>query len=119
MGQPAEALRHSLGRPPRNPVHRTLAAVFVRLDCIGGSIIYMKITLSLDAELVKKVRELAARKNTTLPELVRLYLKKIAAEETAGGSKNDDHERLQRTFEQFQFWVGKRHWKRQHVYHRS
>jgi len=39
------------------------------------------ITMSLDADLIKKVRKLAIERNTTLTALVREYLRRLAARE--------------------------------------
>ena len=79
----------------------------------------MNITLSLDTELVKKLRKIAVERDTTLTGMVREYLENIAAEEGARGRKRRERERLERTFEEFKFRIGKRTWKRQDLYVRS
>jgi hypothetical protein len=79
----------------------------------------MNITLSLDDDLVKRVRRIAVENDTTLTGLVRDYLLRIAAEETASGRKRREREALQRSFDQFAFNVGKRTWKREDLYARS
>ena len=79
---------------------------------------YMNITLSLEDGLVKKVRVIAAERDTTLTGLVREYLEKLAAEEAATGRKRREREALERSFERFQFKVGKRTWKREELYAR-
>lgn len=79
----------------------------------------MNITLSLDDDLVKKVRKIAVERDTTLTGLVRAYLEKLAYENAALGRKQQEHEALERSFQQFQFRVGKRTWKRQDLYTRS
>jgi hypothetical protein len=43
----------------------------------------MNITLSADPELVKKVREYAARKGTTLNRLIREYMEQVIGEKDA------------------------------------
>ena len=52
------------------------------------------ITLSVDEQIVKKVRKIAIDQNTTLTAMVREYLQSIAARDTA------DRERLIRKLEQ-------------------
>ena len=79
----------------------------------------MNVTLSLDEELVKKVRKIAVERDTTLTGLIREHLEKLAAEEAAMGRKRRERQALERSFEQFQFKVGKRTWKRADLYVRS
>jgi len=80
---------------------------------------YMNITLSLEDQLVKRVRKIAVERDTTLTGMVRDYLEKVAAEDTASGRKRREREALDRSFQQFQFKVGKRTWKRADLYARS
>ena len=79
----------------------------------------MNITLSLDDELVKKVRKIAVDRDTTLTGMVRDYLERVAAEDALRGRKRRDLEALERSFERFSFNVGKRAWKRSDLYERS
>lgn len=79
----------------------------------------MNITLSLDTALVKKLRKIAVERDTTLTGMVRDYLKRVAAEESASGRRRREREALERTFEQVQFTLGKRSWRRQDLYDRS
>ena len=79
----------------------------------------MNLTLSLEDELIKKVRKIAVERDTTLTGLVRDYLEKLAAEDTASGRRRREREALERSFEGFQFKVGKRTWKRADLYARS
>jgi len=80
---------------------------------------YMNITLSIDDEVVKKVRKIAIERDTTLTGLVRDYLEHLAMEDAAFGRKRREREALERSFERFQFKVGKRNWKRADLYARS
>ena len=57
----------------------------------------MNITLSLDDELVKRVRKIAVDHDTTLTGLVRDYLTKLASEDSASGSRRREREALQRS----------------------
>ena len=57
----------------------------------------MKVTFSLDDELVRKVREIAVEHHTTLTGMVRDYLEKLASEEAASGQK--ERASLERSFE--------------------
>ena len=79
----------------------------------------MNITLSLDDELVKKVRKIAVERDTTLTGIVRDYLENLAVEDAASGRRRREREALERSFKRFQFKVGKRTWKRADLYARS
>ena len=80
---------------------------------------YMNITLSLEDQLVKRVRKIAVERDTTLTGMVRDYLEKVAAEDAASGRKRREREALERSFERFQFKAGKHTWKRADLYARS
>ena len=79
----------------------------------------VNITLSLDAELVKRVRKIAVERDSTLTGMVKNYLEKLAIEDAASGRKRREREALERTLESFRFNVGKRTWKRADLYARS
>jgi hypothetical protein len=79
----------------------------------------MNITLTLDDRLVKEVRKIAADRDTTLTGLVRAHLEQLAAENAKSGRKRRELEALERSFERFQFKLGKKTWKRQDLYDRS
>ncbi len=79
----------------------------------------MNITLSLDENLVKNVRQIAVERDTTLTGLVRDYLEHLAAEQAASGRKRREREALERSFSQFQFRVGRKTWKREDLYARA
>jgi hypothetical protein len=79
----------------------------------------MNVTLTLEDGLVKKVRKIAVERDTTLTGLIRQHLEALAAEEAAHGRKRREQQALERSFEQFQFKVGKRIWKRADLYVRS
>jgi len=79
----------------------------------------MNITLSLPEDLVKRVRKIAVDRDTTLTCLVREYLTEIAKRDSMAGRKRRELEALERSFEQFQFSIGKKTWKRQDLYERD
>lgn len=79
----------------------------------------MNVTLSLDDKLVKEVRKIAVEQDTTLTGLVRAYLEQLAQEHASSGRKRRERETLERSFNQFQFKVGRRGWKREDLYARS
>jgi hypothetical protein len=79
---------------------------------------FMNITLSLPEDLVKRVRKIAVDRDTTLTGLVREYLTDLARQDSAAGRKRREREALERSFEQFQFRVGKKTWKREDLYER-
>jgi hypothetical protein len=78
----------------------------------------MKITLSLDQELVQEVRKIAVARRTTLAGLVREYLERLVAESAATKRKRCEVETLERSFQEFHFNMGKRTWKREDLYER-
>ncbi len=80
---------------------------------------YMNITLSLADDLVKKIRKIAVDRDTTLTGLVREFLTELARENEAAGRKRRERDALERSFEEFQFKVGKRTWKRADLHDRS
>jgi Family of unknown function (DUF6364) len=79
----------------------------------------MNITLSLDEKLVKELRKIAVDHDTTLTGMVRDYLEKVAAENSATGKMRRQREALEHTFERYQFHIGERTWTRAdlHVRH--
>jgi predicted transcriptional regulator len=79
----------------------------------------MNVTLSLDDDLVKKVRKIAVERDTTLTALIRAHLERLAAEDAVSGRKRREKEALERSFYQFQFKVGIRKWTRAELYERS
>lgn len=79
----------------------------------------MNITLSLDDELVKKVRKIAVERDTTLTSMVRDYLEGLAKEDASSGRRRRERETLEQSFERFSFRVGKRTWKRADLYART
>ena len=79
----------------------------------------MNITLTLEDDLVKRVRKIAVDRDTTLTGLIRLYLTELAKEDAAVGRRRREREELERSFEQFQFHVGKRTWKREDLHDRA
>ena len=79
----------------------------------------MNVTLSLDDELVKKVRKIAVEQDTTLTGMVRSYLQSVAYAEAASERRIREREALERSFRTFRFKVGKKTWKREDLYERS
>jgi predicted transcriptional regulator len=79
----------------------------------------MNVTLSLDDDLVKKVRKIAVERDTTLTGLIRQNLERIVQEDSAGGRKRRERQAAERSFERFQFRIGKRDWTRADLYVRS
>jgi hypothetical protein len=78
----------------------------------------MNITFSIDEDVVKEARKIAIERDTTLAGLVRTYLQELAAEHSKSGRKRRELEALKQSFEQFQFSLGKRTWKREDLYDR-
>lgn len=76
----------------------------------------MKITLSIDEEIVKRVRQIAIEKDTTLTAMVRDYLTSIASRDAA--ARKADAARLMETFERVSRDIGPRTWTREDLYDR-
>jgi len=74
------------------------------------------ITLSVDNEIIRKVRKYAIDNNTTLTALVREYLKSIA--EINEISKDMAINRVKESFTRYGRNMGERSWKREDLYDR-
>ena len=79
----------------------------------------MNVTLSLDPELVRKIRKIAVERDTTLTGLIRQNLEHLANEDAISGRKRRERRALEESFEKFSFRVGKPTWKRADLYARS
>lgn len=79
----------------------------------------MNVTLSLDDALVKKIRKIAVDRDTTLTGIIRDHLTALAEESERSGRKRREREALERSFERYQWKVGKRTWKRADLYARA
>ena len=79
----------------------------------------MNVTLSLDENLIKKVRKIAVNRDTTLAGIVRDRLESLVAEDAAGGRKRREREALERSFAAFRFKVGERTWSRADLHARA
>jgi predicted transcriptional regulator len=77
----------------------------------------MRITISLDDELVRKVRKIADERGTTLTDIVRADLEGIVAERDQ--LKLKQLEALENSFDRLQFRMGKKTWRREDLYDRS
>jgi predicted transcriptional regulator len=78
----------------------------------------MNVTLSLDDELVRRVRRIAAERDTTLTAMIRGYLRQVAAEDAASARRRREQEALNRSFERFRFKVGRPTWGREDLHAR-
>lgn len=74
------------------------------------------ITLSVDDDVIKKVRKIAIDKNTTLTAMVRDYLTSVAARNTQ--EKNEAIKRLCKSFRKFSRDMGQRKWSREDLHER-
>ena len=57
----------------------------------------MKITLSMDEELIRQVRKVAAERGTSVAGLVRAHLEKLAAEHAQSKRKRRELDALERS----------------------
>jgi len=74
------------------------------------------ITLSVDDEIIKKVRKVAIEKNTTLTAMVRDYLTSVAIRDAQ--EKNEAIKKLQKSFKTISRNMGRRKWTREALYER-
>ena len=74
------------------------------------------ITLSVDDEIIKKVRKIAIDKNTTLTALVREFLETIANHDVQ--EKQEAASRLRESFKLLSRDMGQRSWTREELYDR-
>ncbi len=76
----------------------------------------MNITLSIDEEIVKKVRKIAVDQDTTLTAMVREYLKTVADSDQA--ERRERIRKLNDTFRKYSGKMGPRTWTREDLYER-
>ncbi len=76
----------------------------------------MNITLSIDEEVVKKVRRIALDKDTTLTAMVRDYLTSVANSDAA--AREEHVARLRESFERLSRDMGPREWTRDELHAR-
>ena len=74
------------------------------------------ITLSVDDEIIKKVRKIAIEKNTTLTAMVRDYLSSVATRDAQ--EKNEAIKKLRKSFKTISRDMGRRKWTREALYER-
>ena len=79
----------------------------------------MNVTLSLDEALVKKIRQIALDKETTLTGLIREHLKDLVSQDELAGRKRREIEALERSFEELDFTIGERTWTRADLHERK
>ena len=77
----------------------------------------MRISLSVDAGLVRKLRQVACERGTTLSGLVRDALVAIAEEDQ--DKKKRAKQMLERSFAKYQFQIGRREWARDALHDRD
>ncbi len=74
------------------------------------------ITLSVDDEVIRRVRKIAINKNTTLTQMVRDFLTSVATRGAA--QRMQAVRRLETSFEEFSRDMGKRDWSREELHER-
>ena len=74
------------------------------------------ITLSVDDEIIKKVRKIAIDKNTTLTAMVRDFL--ISVTKRDAQKKDEAIKKLQKSFETLSRDMGQRKWTRETLHER-
>lgn len=74
------------------------------------------ITLSVEDEIIKKVRKIAIDKNTTLTAMVRDFLASVATRDTH--EKKEAIKRLQNSFKTKSRDMGRQKWTREDLHER-
>ena len=74
------------------------------------------ITLSVDDEIIKKVRKIAVDKNTTLTQMVREFLTTVADRDET--RKTQALREIEASFLEMSRDMGKRTWSREDLYER-
>ena len=74
------------------------------------------LTLSVDEDVIKKVRKIAIDKNTTLTAMVRDFLTSVANLDSQ--NRKESIRKLQASFETMSRDMGKRKWTREALYER-
>ncbi len=79
----------------------------------------MNVTLSLDEDLVKRIRQIALDKDTTVTGLVREHLKDLVSQDEGAGRKRREIDALNRTIQELNWRIGKRTWTRADLHERG
>lgn len=79
----------------------------------------MNVTLSLEDEIVRKVRRIASAQDTTLTGLVRDYVVQLAATDDADDRKVRNRANLERLFNRHNAPPSSRTWTRAELYDRG
>ena len=74
------------------------------------------ITLSVDDEIIKKVRKIAIDKNTTLTAMIREFLTTVATRDAQ--TKREAVKMLQKSFKTISRDMGQRSWTREDLHER-
>jgi hypothetical protein len=74
------------------------------------------ITLSVEEDVIKKVRKIAVERNTTLTAMVRDFLKSVAGRDEA--ERQRAIEKLERSFREMSRDMGERTWTREELHER-
>ena len=74
------------------------------------------ITLSVDDDVIKKVRKIAIDKNTTLTAMVREFLISVSTRDAQ--EKSDAVRKLQKSFKSISRDMGQRTWTREALHER-
>jgi len=61
----------------------------------------MNVTLTLDDNLVKRIRRIAAERDTTLTSMIRTYLRDVADEDTVAERKEKELDALEEGFRRY------------------
>ena len=74
------------------------------------------ITMTIDGDLLKKVKRLAVEKNTSLTALIRSFLEKMAERQNL--KKEEIILKLKKHFNDRKVKIGEKNWSRESLYER-
>jgi len=74
------------------------------------------ITMAIDEKLLKKARKIARDQNTSINNLIRLYLEWLVQKENM--KREDIVSELEAVFDNSEMKIGKRNWSRDQLYER-
>lgn len=78
----------------------------------------MKVTFSLDEKMVKDVRAIVREHDTTLTQIVREYLQRVAIERRDAARRKREAAALEESFQKICFQISKKNWNREDLHER-
>jgi hypothetical protein len=105
-----------LTNDPTLPIIRLNLIKWKKPSNMEGGFSMPNITLSVDDDIVKKVRKIAIDKNTTLTAMIREFLVSVTARDAQ--LKNEAVRKLNKSFKTISRDMGQRKWSREDLHER-